>query len=208
MRLRETHNALKLPMFFFFFLFFCQLYPEYRGISSKNYFKDHRIANFRPLKYTAVINFQFKKVSVNKNLHYLNITKVFKYKLNIKISLDGSNPIIILLNCKVLCLKPRKVSSFYFFFTLEIQVVLGFPCGRAQLGNRTSMQPWPESLPVLLPFSQITSILSPWIFSSIQRFSFLVKIFISESFWSFNIKIISSDYSPLERVDRLFQGFG
>ena len=122
-------------MFFFFFLFFCQLYPEYRGISSKNYFKDHRIANFRPLKYTAVINFQFKKVSVNKNLHYLNITKVFKYKLNIKISLDGSNPIIILLNCKVLCLKPRKVSSFYFFFTLEIPVVLGFPCGRAQLGN-------------------------------------------------------------------------
>ena len=195
-------------MFFFFFLFFCQLYPEYRGISSKNYFKDHRIANFRPLKYTAVINFQFKKVSVNKNLHYLNITKVFKYKLNIKISLDGSNPIIILLNCKVLCLKPRKVSSFYFFLLWKSRWFwVSLVAGRNWV-TRTSMQPWPESLPVLLPFSQITSILSPWIFSSIQRFSFLVKIFISESFWSFNIKIISSDYSPLERVDRLFQGFG
>ena len=32
-----------------------------------------------------------KGFSVNKNLHYLNITKVFKCKSNTKISLDGSN---------------------------------------------------------------------------------------------------------------------
>ena len=64
-----------------------------------------------------------KGFSVNKNLHYLNITKVknyqrlkrqiSKYKIskfqNIKMSLDGSNPIIIVLNCEVLFLKPRKV---------------------------------------------------------------------------------------------------
>ena len=49
-----------------------------------------------------------KVLSVNKNLHYLNITKVFKYKSNVKISLDGSNPIIIVFNFEVLCLKPRK----------------------------------------------------------------------------------------------------
>ena len=55
------------------------------------------------------ISIQKKGFSVNENLHYLNITKVFKYKSNIKISLDGSKPIIIVLNCEVLCLKPRKV---------------------------------------------------------------------------------------------------
>ena len=42
LRLRETHNALQLPVFFFFFLFFCQRYPEYRGIRSKKLF-------YRPL---------------------------------------------------------------------------------------------------------------------------------------------------------------
>ena len=37
LRLCETHNALQLPVFFFF-LFFCQRYPEYRGIRSKKIF--------------------------------------------------------------------------------------------------------------------------------------------------------------------------
>ena len=37
LRLRETHNALQLPVFFFF-LFFCKRYPEYRGIRSKKLF--------------------------------------------------------------------------------------------------------------------------------------------------------------------------
>ena len=46
---------------------------------------------------------------VNKNLHYLNIAKVFKYKSNITMLLHGCNPIIIVLNCEILCLKPRKV---------------------------------------------------------------------------------------------------
>ena len=32
LRLREMHNALQLPVFF---LFFCQPYPEYRGIRSE-----------------------------------------------------------------------------------------------------------------------------------------------------------------------------
>ena len=41
LRLRETHNALQLPVFFFSFFsfsFFCQRYPEYRGIRSKRLF--------------------------------------------------------------------------------------------------------------------------------------------------------------------------
>ena len=37
-RLRETHNALQLSVFFFLFLFFCQRYPEYWGIRSKKLF--------------------------------------------------------------------------------------------------------------------------------------------------------------------------
>ena len=40
LRLRETQNALQLPVFF---LFFCQPYPEFRG--AKNYFTDNRTAN-------------------------------------------------------------------------------------------------------------------------------------------------------------------
>ena len=36
LRLRETHNALQLHGFFF--LFFCQRYPEYRGFQSKKLF--------------------------------------------------------------------------------------------------------------------------------------------------------------------------
>ena len=41
LRLRETHNALQLRGFFFFFLFllsFCQRYQEYRGIRRKKLF--------------------------------------------------------------------------------------------------------------------------------------------------------------------------
>ena len=40
LRLRETHNALQLPVFFFFsfFSFFSQPYPEYRGIRSNKLF--------------------------------------------------------------------------------------------------------------------------------------------------------------------------
>ena len=56
-------------------------------------------------------NFNFsiqKGFSVNKNLHFLNIANICKYKSNIKMSLDGSNAVIIVLNCEVLCLKPRK----------------------------------------------------------------------------------------------------
>ena len=37
LRLRETHNALQLPVFLLF-LFFCQRYPEYWGIRSKKLF--------------------------------------------------------------------------------------------------------------------------------------------------------------------------
>ena len=54
------------------------------------------------------IQFNSKRFIVDKSLHYLNITKVFKYKSNIEISLDDSNPIIIVLNCEILCFKPRK----------------------------------------------------------------------------------------------------
>ena len=42
-------------------------------------------------------NFNFsiqKGFSVNKNLNYLNIAKICKYKSNIKMSLDGSNAIL------------------------------------------------------------------------------------------------------------------
>ena len=62
LRLRETHNALQLPVFFFF-LFFCQLYPEYRGIRSKKTILrttkqpiQHTVLEiqFRSLKYTTV----------------------------------------------------------------------------------------------------------------------------------------------------------
>ena len=48
LRLRGTHNALQLPVFCFFFIFFsffCQPYPEYRGIRSKKLFTDHGKAN-------------------------------------------------------------------------------------------------------------------------------------------------------------------
>ena len=41
LRLRETHNALQLRgfiFFFLFFLFFCQRYQEYRGIRRKKLF--------------------------------------------------------------------------------------------------------------------------------------------------------------------------
>ena len=36
LHLREMQNALQLPVFFL--LFFCQPYPEYRGIRSENLF--------------------------------------------------------------------------------------------------------------------------------------------------------------------------
>ena len=47
LRLRERHNALQLPVFFFvfFFLFFCQHYPEYREFGAKSYFTDYQRAN-------------------------------------------------------------------------------------------------------------------------------------------------------------------
>ena len=47
LRLRERHNPLQLPVFFSFsyFSFFCQPYPEYGAIRSKNYFTDHRTAH-------------------------------------------------------------------------------------------------------------------------------------------------------------------
>ena len=51
LRLRETHGALRLPVFFFsffsffFFSWFCQPYLEYREIWSKNYFTDQQTAN-------------------------------------------------------------------------------------------------------------------------------------------------------------------
>ena len=42
LHLRETHNALQLPVFFFsFFSFFCQPYPEYRGIRSNKLLYRH-----------------------------------------------------------------------------------------------------------------------------------------------------------------------
>ena len=44
LRLRETNNALQLPVFFFF-SFFGHPHSEYRGIRSKNLFSDHRTAN-------------------------------------------------------------------------------------------------------------------------------------------------------------------
>ena len=58
--LRETHNTLQLPVFFFFsfFSFFCQPYSEYRGIRSKKLF-------YRPLNslYNSVICSYKKEIS-------------------------------------------------------------------------------------------------------------------------------------------------
>ena len=52
LRLRKTHNALQLPVFLFSFS--CQPYPKYRGIRSKNYFKNHQttytVQLFAPIK--------------------------------------------------------------------------------------------------------------------------------------------------------------
>ena len=54
MLLRETPNALHLPVLFFFFSFFCQPYPKYRRIRSKKIFYRHWTANairlFVPVK--------------------------------------------------------------------------------------------------------------------------------------------------------------
>ena len=62
LRLRETHNALQLPVFFFsFFSWLCQRYPNIAKFGAKNYFTDHRTQytvleiHFRSLKYTSVI---------------------------------------------------------------------------------------------------------------------------------------------------------
>ena len=56
LRLRETHNALKLPVFFFFLLFFCQRYPEYRGIRSKQLLQYTVLEiHFWSLNYTTAI---------------------------------------------------------------------------------------------------------------------------------------------------------
>ena len=146
-----------------------------------------------------------KGFSVNKNLHYLNITKVFKYKSNIKTSLDGSKPIIIVLNCGVLYLKPRKVHFVFFYFGNPGGFgfpswlgVIGQPVPQCNLGRNLFLCSchFPEPLQsshrdFFLPFNDFRS---------------LLKILITESFWPFNIKTISSDYSLLERVDWLFEG--
>ena len=42
LRLRENTKPLQLPVFFFFFSFFCQRHPKYRGIWNKKLF-------YRPL---------------------------------------------------------------------------------------------------------------------------------------------------------------
>ena len=43
----ETHNALQLPVFYFFsfFLWLCQCYRNIDKFGAKNYFTDHRTAN-------------------------------------------------------------------------------------------------------------------------------------------------------------------
>ena len=68
--LRETHNALHLPVFFFsFFSFFWQPYLKYRRIRSKKIFY-HRIANavqlFVPIKRNFFGSLFFFRTSRNE----------------------------------------------------------------------------------------------------------------------------------------------
>ena len=45
LRLRETHNAWQLPVFFFFFFFSASVIRNVRKFGAKNYFTDHQTAN-------------------------------------------------------------------------------------------------------------------------------------------------------------------
>ena len=131
------------------------------------------------------------------------LQKFLNIKSNIKISLDDSNPIIIVLSCEER--KVHFVSVFFYFGNpggfgfLAWSGVIGYPVPQCNFGRNLFRCPrhFPEPLQsshcdFFLPFND---------------FRFLVKILIIASVWSFNIKTISSDYSPLERVDRLFHGF-
>ena len=75
LRLRITHEALQLLVFFFsFFSFpsFFSRYPEYQKIRSKNYFTDHR-----QLIQLTVLEIQFRY------LKYMTVTKIRKNLSNI-----------------------------------------------------------------------------------------------------------------------------
>ena len=75
LRLRITHEALQLLVFFFsFFSFpsFFSRYPEYQEIRSKNYFTDHR-----QLIQLTVLEIQFRY------LKYMTVTKIRKNLSNI-----------------------------------------------------------------------------------------------------------------------------
>ena len=75
LRLRITHEALQLLVFFFsFFSFpsFFSRYPEYQKIRSKNYFTDHR-----QLIQLTVLEIQFRY------LKYMTVTRIRKNLSNI-----------------------------------------------------------------------------------------------------------------------------
>ena len=75
LRLRITHEALQLLVFFFsFFSFpsFFSRYPEYQEIRSKNYFTDHR-----QLIQLTVLEIQFRY------LKYMTVTRIRKNLSNI-----------------------------------------------------------------------------------------------------------------------------
>ena len=75
LRLRITHDALQLLVFFFsFFSFpsFFSRYPEYQEIRSKNYFTDHR-----QLIQLTVLEIQFRY------LKYMTVTRIRKNLSNI-----------------------------------------------------------------------------------------------------------------------------
>ena len=107
----------------YFFLTFSFFFFKKEKIRTLLNFKDITVAvtGYRQSKPGALlIQFNSKSFSVNKNLHYLNITKFFflKYKSNIKVSLDDSNSIIIVLNSKVLYLNCKILFSVTFRFHL------------------------------------------------------------------------------------------
>ena len=75
LRLRITHEALQLLVFFFsLFSFpsFFSRYPEYQEIRSKNYFTDHR-----QLIQLTVLEIQFRY------LKYMTVTRIRKNLSNI-----------------------------------------------------------------------------------------------------------------------------
>ena len=67
LRLRETHNALQLPAFFF--LFFCRPYRNIGKCGAKDYFTDHRKAN------TLLLLLLFIYLTLTKNRK--NCIKIF-----------------------------------------------------------------------------------------------------------------------------------